>query len=350
MIKIHNNFRGGNISVVSQTETDVFLENELRDTGDSVTDWFYWAFCIEGAENKEITFHMQRNRLGHWGPAVSHDLEHWSWLDSCDGDSFTYHFSATENKVYFAHHILYPTERFFDLAKRYNLTVTELCTSKRGRSVPCLQFGEGAKTILLTARHHACESPGSYVLEGVLEEILSFPLPDARILCVPFVDYDGVLDGDQGKARAPHDHNRDYIDEHIYPETAAIHSFAKQYGCNYAFDFHAPWHKGGENDNIFIVRNRVDRSDAYDDFATILENECSSDTMTYQKENDHPACTGWNQPSPNFSYTMHLKNECKLAFSLENTYFGSEGNVVSPQRLLGLGKAFARALKKYMLD
>ena len=43
-------------------------------------------------------------------------------------------------------------------------------------------------------------------------------------VCVPFVDYDGVVDGDQGKYRLPRDHECDYGRDvpPIYPETAAI--------------------------------------------------------------------------------------------------------------------------------
>lgn len=82
------------------------------------------------------------------------------------------------------------------------------------------------------------------------------------MLCVPFVDYDGIVDGDQGKRRMPHDHNVDYgQNESIYPETAAIKEYANKNGCNYGFDFHSPWHKGGENDNIFIVRNSIEKND-----------------------------------------------------------------------------------------
>ena len=40
-------------------------------------------------------------------------------------------------------------------------------------------------------------------------------------MMVPFTDYDGAQAGDQGKNRAPHDHNRDYV-EFLYPETKAI--------------------------------------------------------------------------------------------------------------------------------
>jgi hypothetical protein len=345
MIYIHKNFVGGNISVIDRTDTDVFLENELRD---SDGDWFYWAFCVENARGKELTFHMQKNRLGYWGPAVSHDLKEWHWLGERNGNSFPYRFAENEDKVYFAHHLLYPMGRFSNLAKRHGTEIKELCVTKKGRSVPCLEFGEGANTVILTARHHACESTGSYVLEGVLEEILCHPIPNTRVFCVPFVDLDGVLDGDQGKNRIPHDHNRDYIEDPIYPEVAAIKRYAEGYGCHFAFDFHSPWHKGGENNNVFIVRNRTDRLTEYDRFGAILEKECNPKSMAYSRENDCQPCTGWNQPSSNFSYVMHCRQECRLAFSLESAYFGCEENKVSSERLIELGKAFGRALHQYI--
>ena len=54
---IHQNFIGGNITVKEIDGNTVVLENELRDT---TGDWFYWAFCVEGAENKTITFKFQQ--------------------------------------------------------------------------------------------------------------------------------------------------------------------------------------------------------------------------------------------------------------------------------------------------
>ena len=211
-MQIRSDFIGGNIRLVNQTDTDVYLENELRDTTE---DWFYWAFCVEGAENQTLHFHFQKNRLGYWGPAVSHDLVHWKWLGDVQENSFTYTFANGENRVYFAHHMLYHPNRFFDFCRQHNLEVKELCRGRLGTSVPCITFGSGEQSMILTARHHACESTGNYVLEGVLEQFLKTPIPNTRILCVPFVDYDGVLNGDQGKARAPYDHNRDYLEPSI---------------------------------------------------------------------------------------------------------------------------------------
>ena len=129
MLLIHQNFIGGNISVISQNDKDIYLENQLRDT---VGDWFYWAFCVEGAQGKELTFHFQQNRLGDWGPAVSHDLKNWRGLDSVEGDCFTYRFGEDEDKVYFAHNMLYHPDRFLSFAKKNSLEVTEFCKSRKG--------------------------------------------------------------------------------------------------------------------------------------------------------------------------------------------------------------------------
>ena len=345
-MEIHANFTGGNITFIKQEGNTVYLNNQLRDT---TRDWFYWAFCVEGAEGLELTFHLGKTRLGYWGPAVSYDLSSWHWLDSVNGESFTYKFGKEENKVYFAHNMLYHPDRFFEFAKELSLNTFELCKSRKGRSVPAFTMGNGSKNIILTARHHACESTGSYVLEGVIREFMNNPVSDSKVFCVPFVDYDGVIDGDQGKARAPHDHNRDYEKGvSVYPETAAIKQFADQNGCNYGFDFHSPYHRGGENDRIFLVRNSKKKLDRIERFSKMLEDEISEGSMKYSSSNDHPPETTWNMPSANFGLTMTNRPECYLALSLETAYFGTEDNKISPERMLELGKCYARTIKKYI--
>ena len=343
-MQIRSDFIGGNIRLVNQTGTDVYLENELRDT---IEDWFYWAFCVEGVAEQTLCFHFQKNRLGYWGPAVSHDLVHWHWLGDVQGDCFTYTFSQDENKVYFAHHMLYHPDRFFAFCRRHEIEIKELCRGRLGTSVPCITLGSGDQSMILTARHHACESTGNYVLEGVLEQLLKTPLPNTRILCVPFVDYDGVLNGDQGKARAPYDHNRDYLEPSIYPETKAIREYADRFGCHYGFDFHSPWHKGKTNDTMFVVRNREDKTVCFDRFSILLESELTPDSMKYKIENDYPVNTGWNFPKRSFGIGMHRRPECKLAHTLESTYFGTSDNQVQAERLVAFGRAYARAILKY---
>lgn len=344
---IHQNFIGGNISVREINGDTIYLENEIRDTTE---DWFYWAFCIEGAENRKITFKFNQNRLGYFGPAVSFDLENWHWLDSVEGDSFTYHFSQNESKVYFAHSMLYHPNRFLKFAGKYNLQIYELCKGYKGSSIPCIKFNEGSTSIVLTARHHACESTGNYVLEGVLEELIVNPIPDAKVFCVPFVDYEGVIRGDQGKSRAPHDHNRDYSydEKSIYPECNAIKKYVTENSCHYGFDFHSPWHKSGENDNVFIVQNSIEKLKQLNRFGELFEESITYDSLKYEHKNDYPPETGWNKGGAQFANYMKLMEENNIAFSLETTYFGTSDNKVSEVNLLELGHCFAKALKKYI--
>jgi hypothetical protein len=226
-------------------------------------------------------------------------LKTWKWLGECGENQFTYTFGANETKVYFAHDMLYHPDRFFAFAAERGITTNEWCKSKRGRTVPYFSLGNGDRKIVLTARHHACESTGSYVLEGVLDELLCSPLENTEILCVPFVDLDGVLDGDQGKERAPFDHNRDYKEGQpsIYPETAAIRKYTQENGCQYAFDFHSPWHVGGSNDHAFIVHKLFTKTDRLHAFGALLEGEITPAAFAYKTQDDLLFMSEWNLPS-----------------------------------------------------
>ncbi|MBQ1955777.1 MAG: hypothetical protein II350_08590 [Clostridia bacterium] len=350
-MQIHGNFTGGNIRLISADENTVTLENEYRDSYDG---WFYWAFCIENAENRTITFKLQKDRLGYFGPAVSHDLKNWSWLGtgarSNEGDSFVYSFAPGENRVYFAHDMLYHPDRFFEFAKKLGLPTEELCTGYKGSSIPAVKFGSGEISIVLTARHHACEATGSYVLEGVLEELYTKPIPNTKIFCVPFVDFEGVIRGDQGKDRSPHDHNRDYLplrENSIYPECIAIMDYVIQNKCHYAFDFHSPWHIGGRNDKVFIVKNPV-HNDIIHGFSEIFEKKISEGSMKYSPADDIAAGEDWNVFAYNCSNFMSSRKENKLAFSLETAYFGTEDNVISAEKAIELGRCFVAALREYI--
>ena len=346
-MRIHKNFTGGNIQVVEQNGDTICVMNEIRDTQGS---WFYWAFCVECAQGKTLTFRFEKDRLGYFGPAVSHDLKEWHWLDCCGEDEFTYTFGMDENKVYFAHSMLYHPERFIAFAKSKGLEVQEFCRSRKNRSVPCVTIGKGNRSIVLTARHHACESTGNYVLEGVLEELLLLQLPDTKILCVPFIDYDGVVDGDQGKGRKPYDHNRDYNAEKssIYPETAKIREYVEKNGCRYGFDFHSPWHLGGSNDRAFIVHKSFEKKPQLDAFGERLQQEMTAEAFQYRKESDYPYLVGWNQPSTCFGSYMLGRAENEVAFTLETAYFGTSENKISQQNMVELGRCFARAFKRYI--
>ena len=350
-MKIHQEFTGGNIEVEKIDGNHVYLKNQLRDTEGT---WFYWAFCIEGAEGETLTFHFEEHRLGYYGPAISHDLESFKWLNSLDDDNtFTYTFAENETKVYFAHDILYHPERFYEFCNKKSIEVKEFCKSNKGNSVPFITFGNGKKTVLLTARHHACEATGNYVLEGVLENLLADIPEDYNFICIPFADFDGVVNGDQGKQRIPHDHNRDYVKEEppIYAETKKIREITDNGNVVFGFDFHSPWHKGSDHDNALIVHSSKEKKDLFDEFGKFFEQEITPDAFKYYTKNDLFVGRSWNVGGSHTfaSYILNNSNG-KLAFTLETPYFGTKDkqNVFTEKSGIALGNSFANAFRKYI--
>ncbi len=347
---IHNNFPGGNITVEKIDGDTVFIERELRDTEG---DWFHWTFCVEGAAGKTLTFRFPSYaRVGRFGPAVSHDYETWHWQNiPSDGSTFTYTFAEDENKVYFSHNMLYRPERFIRFCEAHGLTPEVFAHSVKGYDLPALRFGTGDTWILLTARHHACESTGSYVLEGVTETLLKALPADLSVLVVPFVDFDGVTDGDQGKNRKPHDHNRDYTDAPIYEAVSRLMQFEREHPVAYTFDFHSPWHQGEQNDHVFLSRSTEAMEANTNRFAEHFKAESAGLPVRYNKTHDVGPNEMWNnETSPNSKNYFAKRPNVDLTVTLETPYFGLADSRISIPAMLDLGHAFARAILDYIRD
>lgn len=355
MCKFHisTDFPGGNAVIQKIEGNTIYLDSDLRDTTE---DWFYWAICVSGAEGQTLTFDFGESvRVGYYGPAVSHDLKHWEWLNKDSTyTKFTYTFAENEEKVYFAHDMVYSEKMFLEFAEKNGLQVQTLCESRKGRAIPFVSFGEGKRSIVLTARHHACESTGSYVLEGVLEALAKNPLEDISVFCVPFVDFDGVVDGDQGKSRAPYDHNRDYVPEKpaLYSSVREIREYIDKHHVVLGFDFHSPCHFGGESDNVYFVRKSIEKEANMIRFAELLDACLTPSALTHHIEKDIPpngGWGGWNKVgTPTFSTYAMRKKENKFACTLETCYFGKSDNIFTQERAKELGRCFAKAIHQYL--
>ncbi|MBQ7298919.1 MAG: hypothetical protein IJW77_03660 [Clostridia bacterium] len=355
MFTIHTNFCGGNAELLSVTEDTVVFTPELRDTEG---DWFYWAFCVRGAQGRTVHFTMApKYWVGYFGAAVSHDLYHWNWSgDPDEGHTgFTYTFGEDESCVYFAHDMLYHPSRFSHLCERLGIPITYPVTDRGGTPLPMAVIGEGEHNILLTARHHCCEATGDYMMEGILTEFAENPIPGCRITAIPFVDADGVVRGDQGKNRRPHDHNRDYADG-LYPGVRLVKDIVGRGDTVCAFDLHSPWHFGGSNDKLFIVHNsNTHMTNEFIRFGQILHEIVADDpgAMLYDTKNDMPIGESWNQPGPiNKSNGAWCGSRpgVKIAFSFETTYFGEFDNVVTQDKLVETGRCFCRAIRQYFTE
>jgi len=357
-LQISSRHAGGNIRVVGKSRGVVELEQELRDTSGW---WFYWNFCAESKEERTVSFRFVNGEVvGPWGPAISFDGIEWSWLGAESAPSrqeFIYRFRANE-KVYFSFCLPYQIshfERFYEqISPNRHVRRKVLAISEQLRPIPLLSIGNPSaeQHLVFTCRHHSCESTPAYVIEGILESILTASNPSFLqnycIHYIPFIDIDGVENGDQGKNRIPHDHNRDYTGAPIYRVTSAVMNYVEPFAITAAIDFHGPYKWGGGNDVPFVVRKGSPIKEECERFGAYLEQMTTDLEISYDPRNDIELGEGWNQPgTPNCS-SFFEKHGAKLACSLEFPYFGREGAVVTVQSARTFGASFAQALEAYL--
>jgi hypothetical protein len=364
-------FPGGNIIVDSIEGDAVSVHQDLRDT---TQDWFYWCFRMRGAAGRNLTVRFTGSDvLAARGPAVSQDGGNtWRWLgDDCvEGQSFSVRIPEGAQEARFCMTIPYLEADLHAFLGRHAghpaLRTGELCRSRKGRKVELLQLGaqpsNAAVRVLIACRHHCCESLASYALEGLVDFVLGkteagrWLCENAAFLIAPFLDKDGVEDGDQGKLRTPHDHNRDYYGDSIYPETAALRKLAPSWSgekLDAALDLHCPWIRGGRNETIFLVGEKDPRLWASAlRFGSILERGCTgplpfhcADALPFGEEWN----TGCEEGQKTFTeWCAEIFPEIHLCNTLEIAYADAHGVEVNPTSARQFGADLGRALAEFL--
>ncbi len=382
-VEISTDFPGGNIIVENCVNRStlyyhvrldtVNLRPDLRDTEG---EWFYWYFKVSGAENRAMFFQFPDDYVGNFGPAFSIDGGgSWQWLykNSRKGqDHFSFTFSSDENQVLFCMGIPYLQKDFEKFISPFNdnpyVTLKTFTTSEKGRDVEELNIKHPKKDpkyrVLITARHHACEMMANYVLEGIIESVLNGKDSDMKwlrdnveFLVIPFMDKDGVEDGDQGKNRKPRDHNRDYSGKSIYKSTSAMREKIPDWSeglLKVALDLHCPYITGEWHENIYIVGSGEENL-AWGQkqfIETLIMNQEGQLKML-------PAniCleygTAWNTSNNNikgwgFSKWASTIGGISVALSMEIPYSNHNGQNVTSQNARLVGKDLATAMAIYL--
>jgi hypothetical protein len=350
---IDANFPGGNITVEIVRGNTVWLRQDLRT---NTENWFYWNFRVQGAAGRTIRFMFTGGDVfGARGPCFSSDGIHWQWLgrEILDGNSFTFVFPESLNCAFFAFGFPYTEQNLLSfLAEHPEFEKTVLTLSEKGRAVEKLSLWSktGKQHILLTARHHACEGMANFVLEGLLNYFVS-DTAESRYLrdqvdvhIVPFVDKDGVEDGDQGKMRPPHDHWEDYNDHPIYASTKAIieESCSWRGKISLAMDLHCPAMRGDIHDEIFVVEPEPNWMPQLNRFYDHLEKETSS-FLPFTRENSIPYNVDWNVAGPNSSDYFRNQRQV-MAFTLEFPYAQAGGKTVTVENARLFGEALGKTI------
>ncbi len=373
MLRIDTNFPGGNLKVFDIKDDVIEVAPALRDTE---TSWFFWSFRLTGAQGRRLTFRfVSDNPVGVRGPALSHDRFSWEWSNEDFGtDWFTVTIPGDAGIIYLSFCPLYTQEHlgvFLSTLETGEISSNVLTRSRKGRAVEVLNLGapdnEAKYHVLITARHHACEAIANYVIEGIISSILHDKSEEAMLLrektaitVIPFIDKDGVEDGDQGKNRIPHDHGRDYDrDDQIYPETKACAKIIKdtisKFGhIDFILDVHCPWIRSKGNESVYLVGKDSPNDPAMrKEFGGYIISSLTKESLPYKSENDIPYGVSWNTGS-NYKKGATIGGwagkfpEVKATTTIEVAYANADGIVVTAGAAREFGKAVAKALFLYI--
>lgn len=375
MIEIDCDFPGGNVIVEGIEGDTIRLAPDQRDI-DPNTHWFYWYYRVRGAQGRTLNFVFERADVGVRGPAVSLDRGWtWRWLGAEHGDdhSFVYGFATEAGEVRLSFGMPYTQHNWdafvADRAGNPHLRLDTLCRSRKGRAVEYVSFGRidaaADHRVLITARHHCCEMMASYVLEGLIvgaltdDEAGHWLRDHVEFLAVPFMDKDGVEEGDQGKRRLPHDHNRDYT-EAIYPEVRRLKTLVHAWSdgrLRFALDLHCPWIRGLHNEEIYFVG--VPEADAWartEAFAAVLE-RVHTGPLPYRRSDNLPFGQDWNtgDGSPKgepatFERWASIVPGVWFGSTIEFPYANVHGVEVTPASARAFGRDLAAAISHYLQE
>ncbi len=384
---IDADYPGGNIRVVRREGNTLVVAPDLRDTRAGEW-WFYWSFRLRGPSDVPVTIVFEKsNPIGVRGPATSRDGgRNWTWLGASavqtdrEGGVPRWSFEArVPPGAVEVRYAFTPPYQQADLrawldrhAGNPALRVERLCVSHQGRAVPLVRIAEpeppkadapSRRLVLLTSRHHACETMATFALEGLLESALADDETGRlwrdrwEIAAVPFVDTDGVEAGDQGKNRDPHDHNRDYDATPIYPEVQALmkRGAAESGRVVAAIDLHCPHIRGEWNDRVYLVGAADPRVRAGQQaFARVLERTRTGPLPFTAEKCLLPHGASWNTPANTRDgrsfgqWAGATFPRARLVTTIEIAYADAQGAEVNPESARALGHDLSRALLEHL--
>ena len=364
-VVIDDQVPAGNIVFERILNDTVYVHQSLRG---SKKAWFYWAFRVRGAQGKKLTFVFTKSfAICERGPVVSLDKgKSYEYLaeEGSTPHTFTYTFPADAKEVWFYEcHPYTPEmwEAFLKAPHKGDLETGVLCKTRKGRDVPFFRMtprnSKPKFSVVLSARHHCSEAPAMYALEGMVatffekSELGDWLRENVELTVVPFVDMDGAVEGDQGKWRLPHDHNRDYV-EFLYPETAALASLIAETEPQMFLDFHNPKLYKYNDNYIYTPYKEYNGVDELN-FSALME-KYQEGGLKYQTTDNLPYGFSWNAKH-NYTDGMNVTSwvaqnikTIKIVRTIEFPFAYSNGELVYPNKLRQFGHGMARAVRAFV--
>ncbi len=376
-ITIDTDFPGGGVANVEFLAPDhVRFQAPLDESPQSL--WYYFRIC----DAKDTKLLLTQKDLEHvlgvhesrgYSPVcpVFRDGEHSPWERineknisfSEDPLEFTFTLIPKTDSCYVAFCFPYTLEDFDFFLKGKNSDLIKkriIGKTGEGRDYPMILIGEPenpavSKMAVFTTRVHAGETPGSFVLEGLLNRLLA-DSPDmmkvlqTTLFCIfPMVDLDSVQVGRYGKDRFPCDFNRDWKTEPYHVEIKliqeAVDELSRKYEILSFCDLHAPQPGAA---SYYVPNRALPNSPCWNktwNFAIAFENNCKG-KKSFHLEDVDPNVLNWGgKNNPAFQTTYFTSIPCDLAMCFEFSYHRNhEDGLIYPDDWRELGSILMQTL------
>lgn len=257
-IQIDSQFDSGNIEVLSIDGASARLAIPF-DAGNEFKQWFH--FRVSGAAGRALTLTIEGltdsaypEGWPGYRACVSEDRAEWGRTDTsydAAAGALTIAYTPSSDVAWFAYFAPYSYERHQDLvaeaASSEGVSYRRLGQSVDGRTIDCLELGEGPVQVWLYARQHPGESMAEWWMEGALECLTDPGDPVARTLrakcrlhVVPNANPDGSVRGHLRTNAAGINLNREWHEPSAErsPEVLAIRNAMDESGVDFAMDVH----------------------------------------------------------------------------------------------------------------
>jgi hypothetical protein len=262
-IKLSHDFDHGSLGKMEEISTGYFQGNTKHwIKRDSIGDQYYWFYFKADHVKDRILTIVLNDLIGvyrgdphlvytnYTEPVYSYDQENWQRIAEVDYDSASHTFVVTQsfdqNPVWIAYAHPFPFSRLLQLMARISdreyATVQNLSSTAEGREIRMVSItdpdvpDEGKKNILIMAMQHAGEDAGGYLVEGLINFLLSED-PEAQQArenfiyhIIPMMNPDGIFNGITRYNSAMEDLNNIWLDNSkAQPEVNGVKAWVNQW-------------------------------------------------------------------------------------------------------------------------
>ena len=365
-IKISQDFDHGSIGELEEVKPGYFRGSTKHWTKkDNIGDQYYWFyFKAENIKGKTVTFELndligvyrgnkQRVYTDYTQPVYSYDQKNWSRITDVKYDStqhtFTFRETFDQESAWIAYAHPYSYSRYKELISGLEgedyVTSERISVSPEGREIKMLTITdqnipvEDKKTIFIMALQHSGEDAGGFLVEGMIEYLLSEnngaaeARKDFVYKIIPMMNPDGIYNGITRYNSNRADLNSIWLKEDIkQPEVSQVKDWVNE------------WYNSGNQIDLFIdVHNHTQY---YKLNALIYEKNPELDSLVQCMRTQWPLDVGHNGSEGSARSWLSQKGVLSGTFELSQSRNFSE-KYLTIEDYKKYGKGTVKAISSY---